>query len=77
MHGELNLCMMRTRSYENGIYIAFTHPGQALITDPKGAVVCNNENQSEAYTVTEIDLSKAPANKGDHIVDRRTDVYRL
>jgi len=77
MHGELNLCMMRTRSYENGIYIVFTHPGQSLITDPRGAVVCNNEDQNSTYTVTEIDLSKAPANKGDHIVDRRTDVYKL
>jgi predicted amidohydrolase len=77
MHGDLNLCMMRTRSYENGIYIVFTHPGQSLITDPRGAVVCNNEDQSEAYTVTEIDLSKAPANKGGHIVDRRADVYKL
>ncbi len=77
MHGELNLCMMRTRSYENGIYIAFTHPGQSLITDPRGAVACNNEDEDETYTVTEIDLSKAPANKGGHIVDRRTDVYKL
>jgi len=77
MHGELNLCMMRTRSYENGIYIVFTHPGQALITDPRGVVVCNNEDQSKAYTVTEIDLSRAPANKGGHITDRRTDVYKL
>ena len=77
MHGELNLCMMRTRSYENGIYIVFTHPGQSLITDPKGAVVCNNEDKNKAYTITEIDLSKAPANKGGHIVDRRPDVYRL
>jgi predicted amidohydrolase len=77
MHGDLNLCMMRTRSYENGIYIVFTHPGQSLITDPRGAVVCNNEDESKTYTVTEIDLSKAPANKGGHLVDRRPDVYRL
>jgi omega-amidase len=77
MHGELNLCMMRTRSYENGIYIVFTHPGQSLITNPRGAVVCNNEDKNKTYTVTEIDLSKAPANKGGHIVDRRTDVYKL
>ncbi len=77
MHGDLNLCMMRTRSYENGIYIVFTHPGQSLITDPRGAVVCNNEDKSKAYTITDIDLSKAPANKGGHIVDRRPDVYRL
>ncbi len=77
MHGELNLCMMRTRSYENGIYIVFTHPGQSLITGPRGAVACNNEDESRTYTITEIDLSKAPANKGGHIVDRRPDVYRL
>jgi len=77
MHGDLNLCMMRTRSYENGIYIVFTHPGQALITDHRGAVVCNNEDESKTYMVTEIDLSRAPANKGGHIADRRTDVYKL
>jgi len=47
MHGDLNLCMMRTRSYENGIYIVFTHPGQSLITNPRGAVVCNKEDKSK------------------------------
>jgi len=77
MHGDLNLCMMRTRSYENGIFIVFTHPGQSLITGPSGAVVCNNEDESQTYTVTEIDLSKALADKSGHIVDRRPDVYKL
>lgn len=77
MHGDLNLCMMRTRAYENGIYIVFTHPGQSLITNHKGAVICNNTDKDRTYTVTEIDLSKAPANKGGHIVDRRPDVYKL
>jgi len=76
-HNELNLCMMRTRSYENGIFIVFTHPGQALITDPRGRVACNNEDEEKTYTITEIDLSKAPADKGGHIVDRRPDVYKL
>lgn len=77
MHGDLNLCMMRTRSYENGIFIVFTHPGQSLITDPRGRVVCNNKDKEKTYAVTEIDLSRAPANKGGHIVDRRPDVYKL
>ena len=77
MHNDLNLCIMRTRSYENGIFIIFTHPEQSLITDPRGAIICNNEDVSKTYTVTEIDLSKAPANKGEHIVDRRPDVYHL
>ncbi|MHC4485919.1 MAG: carbon-nitrogen hydrolase family protein [Planctomycetota bacterium] len=77
MHGDLNLCMMRTRAYENGIFIVFTHPGQSLITGPDGAVVCNNEDKGQTYTVTEIDLSKAPADTSGHIIDRRTDVYKL
>lgn len=76
-HNELNLAMMRTRSYENGTFIVFTHPAQALITDPRGRVACNNEDEQKTYTITEIDLSKAPANKGGHIADRRTDVYKL
>jgi len=54
-----------------------THPGQSLITGPNGAVVCNNEDKSQTYTVTEIDLSKALADKSQHIVDRRPDVYKL
>lgn len=77
MHGDLNLCMMRTRSYENGIFIIFTHPGQSLITGPNGAVVCNNTDKAQTYTVTEIDLSEALAEKSGHIIDRRTDVYEL
>jgi predicted amidohydrolase len=77
MHGELNLCIMRTRSYENGIYIIFTHPGQSLITGPKGEVLTNNRDKTQTYTITEIDLSKALADKSGHIVDRRPDVYNL
>jgi predicted amidohydrolase len=76
MHGDLNLCIMRTRSYENGIFIVFTHPGQSLITGPDGAIVCNNQDKSQTYTVTEIDLSKALADMSSHIIDRRTDVYK-
>ena len=85
MRGDLNLCMMRTRSYENGIFIAFTHPGQSLVTGPEGNVVCNEEDAAptrggaagKTHVITEIDLSKAPANRGGHIADRRPDVYGL
>jgi predicted amidohydrolase len=75
MHGDLNLAMMRTRAYENGIFIVFTHPGQSLITGPNGAVVHNCVDENRRYSVTEIDLSRAPADKSGHILDRRPDVY--
>ena len=77
MHNDLNLCIMRTRSYENGIFIVFTHPEQSLITDPGGDVICNNEDVKKTYIVTEIALFKAPANRGGHVVERRPDVYKL
>ena len=75
--GELNTCMMRTRAYENGIYIAFTHPAESLITGPKGKIICDNSDKEKTYTVTEVDLSKSQLDKQGHIRDRRTDVYEL
>jgi predicted amidohydrolase len=36
MSCDLNLAMMRTRSYENEIFVVFTHPQQSLITGPGG-----------------------------------------
>jgi predicted amidohydrolase len=76
-HNDLNICMMRTRAYENGIYIIFTHPGQSLITGPRGEVVMNNDDPKKSYTITEIDLDRATATKNNHIRDRRPDIYKL
>ena len=76
-HNDLNVCMMRTRAYENGIYILFTHPGQSLVTGPKGEVVMNNDDPKKSYTITEIDLNRATATQNNHILDRRSDVYKL
>ncbi len=76
-HNDLNICIMRTRAFENGIYIIFTHPGQSLITGPKGEIVTNNEDPKQTYTITEIDLDRATATQNNHIRDRRPDVYEL
>jgi beta-ureidopropionase len=80
MHDELNLCMMRTRAYESEVFIVFTHPLQALITDPRGNVVRNIESESAPFAVTDIDLSlvdQVRAGNSAHLRDRRTDIYGL
>ena len=79
MHNELNLCMMCTRSYESIIYIAFTHPLQALITSPHGTVVSNVEAEDISFTVTEIDLQEVDARRetSGHLSERRSDLYQL
>ena len=77
MSCDLNLAMMRTRSFENGIFIAFTHPRQSLITGPAGNVVTNQENDGDEFTLTEIDLSLATGKENNHILDRRVDLYEM
>ena len=42
-YGEMNDVMMRTRAYENGVYVAFVHPKRCLIVDPKGAVIAKDD----------------------------------
>ena len=78
MHDRRNLWMMRTRSYESEVFIAFTHPAQSLLTGPTGKVVCNETGRSDHYSVSEIDLSEVDrARESDysHLRDRRPDVY--
>ena len=78
MHDAKNLRMMQTRSYESEVYIAFTHPGQALITDPKGGIVVNEEGEEARLVVTEVDLAlvdEVRAGRSAHLRDRRPDLY--
>jgi hypothetical protein len=78
MHGEKNLYMMRTRSYESEVFIAFTHPAQSLITDPEGRIVVNETSPHVEFVVTDIDLERVDAVRSGpsaHLCDRRPDVY--
>lgn len=79
MHNDMNLCMMRTRSFESEIFIAFTHAKQALITSPFGEIANNTISPQEKFTVNEIDLTEVAAKKikSGHLRDRRTDLYEL
>ena len=79
MHNDVNLCMMRTRSFESIIFIAFTHARQALITSPTGHIVSNEESDDVSFTVTEIDLDEVDTRreKSGHLRERRTDIYEM
>lgn len=72
---DLNVCLMRTRSYENQMFIAFTHPSESLITDPTGTVVCRETSGMKRFVVSEIDLARTST--FSHLDYRRPDVYQL
>lgn len=72
MHGELNDTMMRTRAYENGVWIIFSHPRDCLIISPKGEIVAR-ARESDEVVVADIDLELAGGGgPGRH---RRPEVY--
>lgn len=79
MDNDLNLCLMRTRSFESEVYIVFTHPRQSLITGPAGNVVLDDRDEGRRFSITTIDLAQVDARRASpsgHLRDRRTDLYR-
>jgi len=73
MYGETNDVMMRTRAYENGVWIIFSHPRDCLIISPKGEIVARAQGPDE-IVLADIDLAQAgTGGPGRH---RRPEVYR-
>ena len=80
MHDLRNQHMMQTRSYESEMVIAFCHPGQSLVTGPRGEILVNNHNSTDRFTLCEVDLSlvdEARSAPSAHLRDRREDLYRV
>lgn len=42
MWGRMNDAMLRTRAYENGVYLVFAHPRDGLVIDPGGRIIAAN-----------------------------------
>ncbi len=58
MKNEMNKIMMQTRAYENGVFVAFNHPSQSLVTDPAGDVLLNVRSKAEGVFCQDVDLSR-------------------
>jgi predicted amidohydrolase len=57
MCGELNDAMMRTRAYENGVYVLFVHPRRCLVIDPGGKIVAEDLGQPDSVVHAQITLA--------------------
>ena len=72
MWGYDNEWWMRTRSYENELYICFAHPNVSLITGPRGEIVAKLHSSVEDVLVEDLDLSRVTSNM---MKDRRPELY--
>ena len=66
---------MRTRSYENQMFICFTHPQVALITNPKGKIDAKLQSNVPDVLVHELDLSEVTDD--NHLKERRPELYGI
>lgn len=57
MCGEINDAMMRTRAYENGVYVLFVHPKRCLIIDPGGKIVAEDLGRADSVVSAQIELA--------------------
>ncbi len=73
MHHEANEWWMRTRSYENQCFIAFTHPNVGFVVGPKGKVVDKRDEQP-GVLICDVDLRQSTDD--NHLKDRRPELYR-
>ena len=66
---------MRTRSYENQMFVCFTHPNVALITNPAGGIDAKLQSNTPDVLVHQVDLSQVADDKP--LTDRRPELYGI
>ena len=72
MSHEFNEWMMRTRAYENELYIAFAHPRVSFLCGPKGDLEAKLLTSVTGTLICDVDLDK----KIDKMVPhRQPDLY--
>ena len=65
---------MRTRAFENELFLCFVHPNVAFIADPEGALVAKLQSNLPGVLVHDVDLDKVGVS---HIADRRPEIYGI
>ena len=72
-YGEMNDVMMRTRAYENGVWLAFVHPKRCLFIDPRGTIVAKDDGSGDQLVTARIVLQEKP--RPGPIRHRRPEIY--
>jgi len=66
--------LMRTRAYENSVYVAHVHPKNTFIVDPDGTIVAQSRGETEEIVMARITLD-ARIGSRKAFRDRRPEIY--
>ncbi len=73
MWGETNDIMMRTRAFENSVWVMFVHPRRCLVVDPGGKVVASDDGGGDQVVTAQITLDRRVG--AGSIRFRRPEIY--
>ena len=72
-YNELNDAVMRTRAFENGVWVAFVHPKRVLVVDPRGKVIAKNDGEDDQIVTARIVLDERVGS--GPVRDRKPEIY--
>ncbi|MEX2261392.1 MAG: carbon-nitrogen hydrolase family protein [Bryobacteraceae bacterium] len=73
MNNETNEIMMRTRAYENSVWVVFVHPERVMVIDPGGKIVAQDSRNGDEAVLAKIRLD-GRVGRGP-IRHRRPEIY--
>ena len=53
---ERNEALLRTRAWENGVWVVYVRQSQALVINPSGKVIARDKGQGDELVLAHIDL---------------------
>jgi hypothetical protein len=65
---------MRTRAYENSVYVAHVHPKNTFIVDPEGNIVAQSRGETEEIVMARVTLDHRIGSR-KAFRDRRPEIY--
>ena len=66
--------LMRTRAYENSVYVAHVHPRNTFIVNPSGTIIAQSRGTAESIVMAKITLTDRTGND-EAIRQRRPETY--
>jgi predicted amidohydrolase len=73
--GERNEALLRTRAWENSVWLVYVRQNQALVINPSGKIVARDKGQGDELVLARIDLA-GEKGTGEIFERRSPELYR-
>jgi (R)-amidase len=73
--GERNEALLRTRAWENSVWVVYVRQNQALVINPSGKIIARDKGQGDELLLARIDLG-GEKGTGEIHERRATELYR-